>query len=120
MKHLKAFCVILCFFFAGELLQALIPLPIPAAIYGLLLLLGALCCGLIKAEKIESLSSFLLSIMPVLFVAPAVGILEHWPLIQPYLLPLLLLIVLSTVLTFGVSGKVTDFFLQRKGGEQDG
>ena len=34
MKYLKQLVIILLFSFLGELLQELLPLPVPAAIYG--------------------------------------------------------------------------------------
>ena len=47
------------------------------------------------------------SILPLLFVAPTVGIVEHWGLIRPNLLPIALLLLGSTVLTFAISGLTT-------------
>ena len=47
----------------------------------------------------------------------AVGIVEHWAVIRPQLLPIALLLVASTVLTFGISGSITQL-LSRKGGEK--
>ncbi len=107
MKYLRQFCVILLFSFAGEVLQRVIPLPIPASLYGLVLLLGALCSGRVAVEQIRESGGFLIAIMPVLFVAPCVGIWEQWEWIAPRLPALLLLIIASTILTFGVSGRVT-------------
>ena len=40
MKYLTQFLRILAFTLAGELLQRLVPLPIPASVYGLVLLFG--------------------------------------------------------------------------------
>lgn len=116
MKYLRPFCIILCFTFLGEALQRLIPLPIPAAIYGLLLLFAALCCDWVKPKQVEHASDFLLSAMPVLFVSPAVNILEYWKLIAPQLLPVCLLVAASTVLTFALSGRVTQLLMKLKGG----
>ena len=45
MKLLYQFGVIMTVTFLGEILHGLIPLPIPASIYGLLLMLAALCTG---------------------------------------------------------------------------
>lgn len=105
------------FTLAGEALQRLIPLPIPASVYGLALLFLALCLKLVKVEQVQDVGGFLTSILPVLFVSPTVGIVEHWTLIQPQLLPIALLLVASTVLTFGISGSITQW-LSRKGGKQ--
>lgn len=45
MKHLRQFLIILFFSFLGEGLKALLPLPVPASIYGLVLLFAALELG---------------------------------------------------------------------------
>ena len=119
MKYIKQLLIILLFTFLGEALAALLPLPIPAAIYGLVLLLLALCTGLLKPHHIDETARFLIQIMSVLFVAPTVGILAHWGLIAPKLVPILVIMVVSTVVVFAVSGLVTKLFL-RKGGDDHG
>ena len=119
MKYLSQFLIILGFTFAGEALQRLVPLPIPASVWGLLLLFGALCLGLVKLEQIKETGHFLASILPVLFVAPTVGIIEYWSLISSNLLPIVLILVATTVLTFGIAGRITQN-LSKKGGERRG
>ena len=115
MKYIKQLMWILLFSGIGELLQAVIPLPIPAAIYGLVLLLTALCTGLLKAEKIAETARFLIAIMPLLFVAPAVSILAHWELIRPNAVAIVVIMTLSTVIVFAVSGLVTKWLLGKEG-----
>ena len=102
----------------GEALQRLIPLPVPAAVYGMVLLFAALCAGLVKTEQVREAGGFLTSILPLLFVSPTVGLAQQWELIAPELLPMVLLIVASTVLTFGISGAVAQR-LGRKGERDD-
>lgn len=119
MKYLSQFLIIMGFTLAGEALQRLIPLPIPASVYGLLLLFAALCLKLVKLEQVKDTGAFLTSILPILFVSPAVGIVEDWALIQEDLLAILLLLVASTVLTFGISGRIAQAFL-KKGGADNG
>ena len=116
MKYLSQFCIILGFTLAGEALQRLLPLPIPASVWGLALLFAALCAGIVKPGQVKDASGFLISIMPVLFVSPAVGIVENWALIRPRLLGIFLLLISTTILTFGISGRLTQFFI-RKGGD---
>lgn len=115
MKYLSQFLIILGFTFTGEALQRLLPLPIPASVYGLVLLFAALCTGLVKLEQVKEAGGFLTSILPILFVAPAVGIVEHWGLISSRLLPILLVLVGTTVLTFGISGRVAQRFGRKDG-----
>lgn len=117
MKYIKQILIILLFTFTGELLQAMIPLPVPAAIYGLVLLFLALCSGILKPAHIDKTANFMISILPVLFVAPAVNILEHWGVIAPDLGAICVIVLVSTVLTFAVAGRVAGW-LMKKGGER--
>ena len=66
MKHLRQFLIILLFSFLGEGLKALLPLPVPASIYGLVLLFAALELGIIKLSAVEDAGKFLIEIMPVM------------------------------------------------------
>ena len=118
MKYLSQFLIILGFTFLGEALQRLISLPIPASIYGLVLLFGALCLKIVKVEQIAETAAFLRSLLPLLFVGPAVGILENWGLIADQVFGILLVLLGTTVFTFGVSGIVTKWLM--KGGDRDG
>ena len=114
MVYVKQFLIILAFTLLGEALAYLIPLPIPAAIYGLILLLTALCTGLLKAEAIRETAKFLVSCLSVLFVAPTVNILSYWGIIAPHLVPICTIILVSTVLVFAVSGLVTKLLRRRE------
>ena len=102
----------------GEVLQRLIPLPIPASVYGLVLLFLALCLKIVKVEQVKDVGGFLTSLLPLLFVSPTVGILDCWSLIQSQILTIVLLLVASTALTFGISGLVTQV-LSRKEEQKD-
>lgn len=113
MKHVIRLGVILGVSLAGEALNALIPLPIPASIYGLVLMLLCLCTGLIKLEQVESAGRFLIEIMPVMFIPAAVGIIESWPALRPMLLPVATIMVVSTLVVMGVSGAVTQALMRR-------
>lgn len=119
MKYLTQFLIIMGFTLTGEALQRLIPLPIPASVYGLVLLFAALCLGLVKVDQVKETGGFLTSILPILFVSPAVGIVEDWALIREDLLAILLLLIASTALTFGIAGRAAQAFL-KKGGEDNG
>ena len=118
MKYIKQLLIILLFTMLGELLAYVLPLPIPAAIYGLALLFIALCTGVLKPEKIAETARFLIGAMSVLFIAPTVGILSHWGVILPNLVPIIVIVLVSTVLVFAVSGLVTKALLPKEGGEK--
>lgn len=93
----------------------LLPWPIPASVYGLLLLFAALCLGIVKLDKIEKLGNTMIGLLPLLFVAPVVNLLGCWDVVRRNLLAIALVIALSTVLVFAISGKLTQLVLDRKG-----
>ena len=115
MKYIKQILIILLFTFLGEVLSRVIPFPIPAAIYGIVLMLLALGTGILKTEAVKEVSGFLISVMPVLFVAPAVRILEYWGIIGPKVAAIVIIAVGTTFLVFAVSALVTQ--LITKGGK---
>ena len=117
MKFVLQFLIIMVFAFVGELLHYFIPLPIPASIYGIVLLFLALELKVVKVSDIEQTSSFLIAIMPLMFLPPAVGVIESWDLIQGAWLPYVVVTVVSTVVVMAVSGRVTQRII-RKGGRQ--
>ena len=66
MKYLRQFCIILLISALGEGLHILLPLPVPASVYGLVLMLGTLTSGILKLEQVEDAADFLVEIMPVM------------------------------------------------------
>ncbi len=107
MKYLRQFFIIMLISFLGEVLKWLIPLPIPASIYGLLLMLAALCTGIITVEKVEETSTFLIEIMPVMFIPPSVALLDSWGDLKDIIFPIGAILIITTILVMGVTGKIT-------------
>ncbi|MCI6789904.1 MAG: CidA/LrgA family protein [Lachnobacterium sp.] len=107
MKYLRQLLIILIFSFAGEVLHYLVPIQIPASIYGLVLLFIGLMTGLIQLSQVQETAKFLIEIMPMMFIPAGVGLLESWGVLKPILVPVILILVVSTVLVMGVSGLVT-------------
>lgn len=112
--YLKQSAWIFGFSLLGEALNRLIPLPIPAAVYGLVLLFVALCLKIVKVEQIDKVSGFLLTILPILFVAPAVNLLESWEILAPHVLSIVLLVVSSTILVFAIAGVISQIFCRKE------
>lgn len=100
----------------GELCHLNIPLPIPASIYGMVLLFLCLALKLLKVESVKETGAFLVGLLPLLFVVPTVGLMGCWDLIREDLLQIAIVIVVTTVLTFGLSGLLTKRF-RKDGGE---
>ena len=118
MKYIKQLFIILAFTLAGEVLARVIPFPIPAAIYGFVLLFLALCTGALKTEQIDETAKLLISCLGLFFVAPAVNILAYMDIIKPALVPICVIILTSTFVVFIVAGLVTQA-LRKKGGEEN-
>ena len=113
MKLLIQFLIIIAFSFAGELLHYLLPLPIPASIYGIVLLFAALELKVIKVKHIRETSSFLIAVMPVMFIPAAVGLIDSWCIIKSHLLTYIIVTVVSTFIVMGTSGFVTQYIIRR-------
>lgn len=118
MKYIRQFLLILFLSFLGEILKTLIPLPVPASIYGLLLLLGALLTHVIPLEAVKDTAVFLIEIMPLMFIPAAVGLLESWDALSGVFIQVMAATVVSTVLVMGVSGAVTQFMIRRDRGKK--
>ena len=102
------------FSFIGEVLHAVIPIQMPASIYGLVLLFIALMTGLVKLPQVHEAARFLIEIMPLMFIPAAVGLLETWDVIAPAWLEYVAVTVISTWVVMIVSGRVTQFVIRRK------
>ena len=98
--------MILLFSFIGEFFRMVIPLPVPASVYGLVLLLLALNFRLIQLEDVKEVGVFLTGIFP-LFIPAAVGLLNAWDVLRPVVVPVVVVTVVTTVLVMGVTGQVT-------------
>ena len=120
MKYVKHFAMILLVSFAGELLNYLLPLPVPASIYGLVLMLVCLLTGIIKLDAVRDTACFLIEIMPIMFIPPAVGLMASWDVIQANLVAYLIIAAVTTIVVMAVSGLVTQAVLKKgkKGAEK--
>ena len=113
MKFLIQFMIIIAFSFLGLLLHYFLPLPIPASIYGIVLLFVALELKWVKVKDIRETSSFLIAVMPVMFIPAAVGLIDSWKSIGNSWLEYIIVTVLTTFVVMGVSGWITQFVIQR-------
>lgn len=111
MKYVIQFLIIAAFAFVGELLHWFIPLPIPASIYGIVLLFIALELKWVKVSDIREVSSFLIAVMPIMFIPAAAGLMESWGAVKSSVWEYALITIVSTFVVMGVSGAVTQFVI---------
>lgn len=114
MKFLRQFMIILLLSFLGEVLKMFIPLPIPASVYGLVLMLLCLVTGILKTSQVKEAAFFLIEIMPVMFIPAAAGLIDSWKVLQPLLLPILVITVVITIFVMVVTGKIAQMIAQKR------
>lgn len=115
MKYIKQLAIILSISFVAEVLEFVIPIPVSASIYGLVLMLAGLTTKLIPLEKVEGAADFLVEIMPVLFIPPTVGIMASFEALRQMLIPLCVISLLSTSLVMAVTGRVAQGIIHGTG-----
>lgn len=108
MKYIKQLMIILFITFLGEILHFVLPFPVPASIYGMVLLFLALELKIIRLSDVRETGKFLIEIMPIMFIPAGVGVLDAWGILKPHLIPIVIIMVVSTIVVMGASGKVTE------------
>lgn len=112
MKFIKQFGIILAISFIGEIMNYLIPLPVPASIYGLVLMLLCLHFGIVHIDSVKDSGKFLIEIMPLMFIPAAVGLIESWKTIGSKIGTYVIITVLSTIFVMIVAGHTTQAFIR--------
>ena len=112
MKYVWHLVIILGVSFLGELLNTLLPLPVPASIYGLLIMFILLLTKVIKVEHVRETSDFFLVTMPMFFIVAGVGVIEYWDIIKPMLLPSFIIMIVVTIVIMAVTGHLTQFLIK--------
>lgn len=112
MRYVLQLLIIVAFSFAGEVLHRLIPLPFPASIYGIILLFLCLELKIVRVKHIREVSTTLIAAMPVMFVPPAVGLMDTWDAIRDSWPQYLVITVLSTLVVMAVAGWATQLVIR--------
>ena len=68
MDYVKQFCIIMVVYFLGIVLSLILPLPIPSAIWGFVLMFALLCTKVIKINKVERAGDFLIRCFPIIYL----------------------------------------------------
>ena len=118
MKYFGQFIIILAVSFIGEVLSYLIPLPVPASIYGIVIMFLGLLTGLIPLKAVKETGLFLVEIMPVMFIPAAVGLIESWGVIRQSWVSYLFIMAATTAGVMVVAGRVTQLLI-RKGNRHE-
>ena len=110
MKYVHQFSIIIFLSFLGELLHGILPFPIPASVYGLILLFIALCTGIIKLAQVKETANFLIEIM---ILSAATGLFDAWPILRSICIPILLITILTTIIVMAATGQITQYMIRK-------
>ena len=121
MKYVKQFVIIIAISFIGEFLKYVLPLPVPASIYGMVLMFATLLTGVLKLDDVKDTAKFLIEIMPLMFIPAGVGLMVSWNTLRPLLIPVAIITIVTIITVMIVSGHTAQFVLKRqeKGGKKD-
>lgn len=123
MKYMIQIGIIATISFVAELLYFFLPLPVPASVYGMVILFVLLCLKVIKLPQVADVSDWMISIMPIFFIAPSVGLINSFDSIKGQVIPLLLICFISTVVVMALTGLISQgiIYLKKKkeGGKEN-
>lgn len=114
MKYLMQFGTIIGLSLLGEVLHSAVPLPVPTSVWGMVILFILLCLKIIKVEQIENAADFLLGIMTVMFVPVGTGLIKNFSEIKNDIVGIFVIIIISTIVCFLVTGKVAQLIINLK------
>ncbi|MEC2286772.1 antiholin-like murein hydrolase modulator LrgA [Bacillus velezensis] len=92
-------------------IAAIVPIPIPASVVGLVLLFVLLCLKVIKLEQVETLGTSLTSLIGFLFVPSGISVMNSLGVMQQYGVHIALVILLATIILLGATGLFSQLIL---------
>lgn len=122
MRYLKQLFIILSISFVGELLNRFVPIPVPASIYGMGIMLLLLGTKILNVESVRDTAKYLIEIMPCMFIPAGVGLMTKWATLQAFLIPITVVIVVTTVIVMAVTGKAAQAIIrleEKRDGESE-
>lgn len=119
MKYLKQCLLILAISFMGEILKYILPFPIPASIYGMSIMFLGLMTGMVKLDAVKETGYFLIEIMPVMFIPAGVGLMTSWGTLQPILLPVSIITIVTILTVMIAAGWVSQIMIRKSGEKND-
>lgn len=114
MKYMRQFGIILAVTLAAELLEKLVPLPVPASIYGLGIMLALLISGFLKVEAVKESADFLIEIMPLMFIPAAAGLMDSYHGLDGIFIPAAAVVAVTTVVVMAVTGRCAQRIIRRR------
>lgn len=112
MKLFREVIIIFGVYYLGELCANFLPLP--GNLIGMLILLLLLCTRIVKLDQISTFSDFLLGHLPFFFIPAGVALLSVMGIVKDVWIAILVICLVTTFLTMGISGKCVQLFMKKK------
>lgn len=106
------------FLFLGAAVKKVVPLPIPASMFGLCLLFLALYFHIIKLEWVKKGANWLMAELLLFFIPSAVGIVNYDEIISVQGAEIVGLIGISTIIVVGMTALIAEMITRMKGSGQ--
>ncbi len=110
---IQEFFIIFTINYIGIIISTILNLPIPGTIMGMILFFLLLHFKILKIEKIKNATSFLLLNMAIFFLPPGIKILDYIHFLDGQFIKSIFLIVITTFITMGITGKVVEFMIEK-------
>ena len=117
VKIICQIAIIFTICWISQIVEAVLPFPFPASVSGMVLLLILLLVRALKVDHIREKSDFLLSNMAFFFIPAGVSIINYFDILADSLVPLLVICLVSTLLTFAVTAwavRLTRYLMDRR------
>ena len=104
MKILLQIALIFSLCMICDAISAVLPFILPGSVLSMVVLFVLLACKVLSVEQIKEKANFMQEIMAFFFIPPAVSLVDYFALLGEIVLPLVVIIVVSTVLCFVATG----------------
>ncbi|MCT4586080.1 MAG: CidA/LrgA family protein [Peptostreptococcaceae bacterium] len=111
MKILEQIALIFLIWLISDFIGLYIPLP--SGLIGMILLFLILKTKLLKVEFFNDLSDFMLKNLAFFFIPPGVMILKSLDIIKANIIPLSVIILISTIIVMALTSLVVQFLAER-------
>ena len=105
--------IVLAVCLVGEGIAALLPIPFPASVISMLLLMALLLTGVVKERRIQTVSRFLVTNMGLFFIPSLVGTMEYVEVLKAQALPFLAVTFLTTPVVYLAAAWTVQLLMRR-------
>ncbi len=103
VKIIRQLAILFALCFVSLCIEKILPIPFPASVIAMILLLVLLFTKVIRPAQIQETSDFLMVILQMLFIPAAASIMNYVGVIRDNFVPLVVVCVVSLFVTFAAT-----------------